>query len=80
MRLRELREDRDIPQKAVAAFLNVQQSTYSQYESGQRQIPIVLLVRLSEFYNTSVDFILGLTDETLPYPRGNRRDYPFNEK
>lgn len=80
MRLRELREDRDIPQKAVAAFLNVRQSTYSQYESGQRQIPIVLLVRLSEYYNTSVDFILGLTDELLPYPRGNRRDYPFNEK
>ena len=80
MRLRELREDRDIPQKAVAAFLNVRQSTYSQYEGGQRQIPIILLMRLSEFYNTSVDYILGLTDEPLPYPKGNRREYPFNEK
>ncbi|MBQ9967873.1 MAG: helix-turn-helix transcriptional regulator [Oscillospiraceae bacterium] len=80
MRLRELREDRDIPQKAVAAFLNVRQSTYSQYEGGQRQIPIILLMRLSEFYNTSVDYILGMTDEKLPYPRGNRRAYPFNEK
>lgn len=80
MRLRELREDRDLPQKAVAAFLNVRQSTYSQYEGGQRQIPIALLMQLSEFYNTSVDYILGMTDEPLPYPRGNRRAYPFNEK
>ncbi len=80
MRLRDLREDRDIPQKAVAAFLNVRQSTYSQYESGQRQIPISLLMQLSEFYNTSVDYILGMTDDPAPYPRGNRREYPFNEK
>ena len=80
MRLRELREDRDRPQKAVAAYLNVQQSTYSQYEGGQRQIPIAQLMRLSEFYNTSVDYILGITDDPTPYPRGNRRSYPFNEK
>ena len=80
MRLRELREDRDIPQKTIAAYLNVRQSTYSQYEGGQRQIPISLLIQLSEFYNTSVDYILGITDETFPYPKGNRRAYPFNEK
>lgn len=80
MRLRELREDRDMPQKALAAFLNVRQSTYSQYEGGQRQIPIPLLIQLAEFYGTSVDYILGITDESHPYPRGNRREYPFNEK
>ena len=80
MRLRELREDRDLPQKAISAFLNVRQSTYSQYEGGQRQIPIALLVRLSEFYNTSVDYILELTNEPLPYPREKQKKSLSYEK
>lgn len=69
MRLKDLREDRDIPQKDIAALLNIKQNTYSQYENGQRQIPIDALITLAEFYKTSVDYILEVTDEKLPYPK-----------
>lgn len=75
MRLKDLREDRDIPQKDIAALLNIKQNTYSQYENGQRQIPIDALILLAEFYNTSIDYILEITDEKIPYPKksiGNR--------
>lgn len=69
MRLKDLREDRDIAQKDIAALLNIRQNTYSQYENGQRQIPIDALIALSRFYNTSVDYILEITDEKKPYPK-----------
>lgn len=69
MRLKELREDNDLRQIDIAKKLNVLQNTYSQYENGQRQIPINLLISLSEFYKTSVDYILELTDEKKPYKR-----------
>lgn len=69
MRLKDLREDRDIPQRDIAALLNIKQNTYSQYENGQRQIPIDALVILAEFYKTSVDYILEITDVKTPYPR-----------
>lgn len=69
MRLRDLREDHDLSQCAVAQYLHIRQNTYSQYETGNRQIPIELLIRLSEMYNTSVDYLLGLTNESKPYPR-----------
>ena len=69
MRLRDLREDQDLTQKALADYLHIRQNTYSQYETGQRQIPIELLIKLSGFYNTSVDYILELTDERSSYPR-----------
>ena len=55
MRLRDLREDNDITQKALADHLHIRQNTYSQYETGQRQLPICILVQLAEFYNTSTD-------------------------
>ncbi len=70
MRLRDLREDRDIKQSEIAEILNVRQNTYSQYENGQRQIPIDLLIILAKFYNVSVDYILELTDVDKPYKRG----------
>ena len=70
MRLKDLREDRDIKQSQIAEILNVRQNTYSQYENGQRQIPIDLLITLARFYNVSVDYILELTDEDKPYKRG----------
>lgn len=73
MRLRDLREDRDLSQRAVAELLHIRQNTYSQYETGRRQIPIALLIQLSEFYETSVDYLLGLTNETKPYPRSSER-------
>ncbi|MBR2151911.1 MAG: helix-turn-helix transcriptional regulator [Clostridia bacterium] len=70
MRLKDLREDRDIKQSEIAEILNVRQNTYSQYENGQRQIPIDLLIILAKFYNVSVDYILELTDVDKPYKRG----------
>ena len=70
MRLKNLREDSDIPQRVVAEFLNIKQNTYSQYENGQRQIPLDLLVKLAEYFNVSTDYILGITDIKSPYPKG----------
>ena len=69
MHLRDLREDNDLTQTHIAKLLNIKQNTYSQYESGVRQIPIDTIVKLCKFYNTSVDYIIGLTNEERPYPR-----------
>lgn len=62
MRLKDLREDRDLTQGSIAEFLNIKQNTYSQYENGRRQIPIDLLVKLADYYGVSVDYILGRTN------------------
>ena len=69
MRLRDLREDRDLTQAEIASFLHVKQNTYSQYENGQRQIPLELLIALAQYYHTSTDYLLGLTDVAQAYPR-----------
>ena len=61
-RIRDLREDRDLTQKEMAKALNCSQQVYSNYELGQRDIPTDILIKLSSFYNVSVDYILGLTD------------------
>ena len=61
-RIRDLREDRDLTQKEMAKNLNCSQQVYSNYELGQRDIPTDILIRLSNFYQVSVDYILGLTD------------------
>lgn len=68
-RIRELREDRDLFQKDVAKLLNCSQVCYSHYEVGNRDIPTDVLIKLAQFYNTSTDYILGITDCSLPYPR-----------
>ena len=68
MRLKDLREDLDITQKTIAEYLNVRQNTYSQYENGQRQLPIDVLIKLARYYNVSTDYILCLTDTKTPYP------------
>lgn len=60
-RIRDLREDRDLKQRQVAELLNCSQQVYSNYELGQRDIPTDILIRLSNFYNVSVDYLLGLT-------------------
>ena len=60
MRLKDLREDRDLKQKDIAQYLNIKQNTYSQYENGQRQLPIDVLIKLSKYYGVSTDYILGL--------------------
>ncbi len=69
MRLRDMREDRDLTQKQLAEYLHIRQNTYSQYENGRRELPIDALVALARFFGTSTDYILGLTDEKQPYPR-----------
>ena len=61
-RVRDLREDHDLKQKELAEFLNCSQQVYSNYELGQRDIPTEILIRLSEFYHVSVDYLLGLTN------------------
>ncbi len=72
MRLRALREDQDLTQQAVADYLHIRQNTYSQYETGQRQLPLELLVALALYYHTSTDYILELTDQREPYPQRRR--------
>lgn len=67
-RIRDLREDRDLKQREVAEYLNCSQQVYSNYELGQRDVPNETLIRLSRFYNVSVDYILSLTDD----PKTNR--------
>lgn len=68
-RLKEIREDKDLLQIDVSKYLNVSQVAYSYYEIGKRQIPIDLLIKLAKYYNTSVDYLLGLTDERKAYPK-----------
>ncbi|MBR2885312.1 MAG: helix-turn-helix transcriptional regulator [Clostridia bacterium] len=67
MKLKELREDRDLTQKQIAEILDCKQNTYQQYESGKRQIPLQALVKLCNFYKISADYILGLP-KGLSYP------------
>lgn len=69
MRLKEIREDLDLKQKTIADYLHIRQNTYSQYENGQRQIPIDMLIMLADFYDVSADYILGITDVRVPYPK-----------
>ena len=73
MRLRDLREDCDMTQQALAEILHIRQNTLSQYETEQRQIPINLLIDAAVFFDTSTDYLLGLTDQKKPYPRKNGR-------
>ncbi len=74
MRLKDLREDNDYTQTYVADYLNIRQNTYSQYENRMREIPISALIKLSRLYNTSVDYILELTDEKKPYKKSEHYD------
>lgn len=62
-RIRDLREDRDLTQAQVGQAINVPQRTYAYYESGQRMIPPHVLCALADFYQVSVDYILGRTDQ-----------------
>ena len=64
-RIRDLREDRDLKQRQLAELLCCSQQVYSNYELGQRDIPTDVLIRLSTYYNVSVDYILGLTSNPL---------------
>lgn len=67
MRIRDLREDNNLTQAEISKLLHIRQNTYSQYENGQRQLPLSCLITLARFYKTSTDYILGLTDNKEPY-------------
>lgn len=68
-RIRDLREDSDLLQKDIAIILNCSQVCYSHYETGKRDIPTEVLIKLAAFYGTSIDYLLGVTDEKQPYPK-----------
>ena len=61
-RIRDLREDRDLTQTKVARMLKMSQTGYSKYETGENDIPTAVLIKLSRFYNTSIDYLLGESD------------------
>ncbi|HBC28025.1 MAG TPA: XRE family transcriptional regulator [Ruminococcaceae bacterium] len=65
--IRDLREDHDLTQQQLAQLLSISQTTYSRYESGTLDIPSSSLIALAEFYRTSVDYLLGLTNRKAPY-------------
>ena len=68
-RIRDLREDSDLTQKSLADYLSCSQVCYSNYETGKRDVPSDVLIRLARFYHTSVDYLVGLTEERAPYPK-----------
>ena len=67
-RIRNLREDLDLTQTDIAKYLNISQRTYSRYENDERAIPTEILAELADYHNTSVDYLIGRTNEKKPYP------------
>jgi len=61
-RIRDLREDRDLTQKQIAQMLGMSQTGYSKYETGENDIPTIILIKLADFYETSIDYLLGRVD------------------
>ena len=79
-RIRDLREDRDLLQKDLAKLLHCSQACYSHYEIGKRDIPTDVLIQLAQYYQTSTDYLLGLTDEPHPYPKAKaltQKEQPY---
>ena len=68
-RIRDLREDRDLTQAQVAKMLQMSQTGYSKYETGENDIPTSILIQLANFYETSIDYLLNQTDEKKRYPK-----------
>ena len=68
-RIRDMREDNDLTQQEIAKYLRCSQVAYSYYELGRRSIPLDLLIKIALFYDTSIDYLLGITDRTEPYER-----------
>ena len=67
LRIRDLREDADLTQREIADYLLCDQSLYSKYEREEREVPLAILVKLARYYHTSIDYLVGLTDERTPY-------------
>ena len=72
-RIRDMREDKDMTQMQMAKILCCSQRVYSNYERGEVEMPIRVLVELARFHETSVDYLLELTDEKTPYPEKKKR-------
>lgn len=66
LRIRDLREDADLTQREVAEYLMCDQFLYSKYERGERDLPLLAAVKLAQFYHTSVDYLVGLTERKAP--------------
>lgn len=71
--LQDLRNDKDLSQTDMAKILQIHQTTYSDYERENLNIPKAILIKLAEFFETSIDYLLDLTDEPSPYPRKKPR-------
>ena len=74
LRIRDLREDRDLKQQQIADYLLCDQSLYSRYEREERQLPLYLAIRLAQYYHVSLDYLVGLTDEPEPYPKAKKQN------
>ena len=68
-RLRDLREDSDRSQTQLAELLGMSQTGYSKYETGENEVPVVILEKLADIYNTSTDYLMGRTNVKTPYPK-----------
>ena len=64
LRIRDMREDKDLTQQKIADILLCDQSLYSKYERGEREIPLTLLIKLADFYDTSLDYLVGRTNNS----------------
>lgn len=77
-RIKSLREDNDLTQKELSKLLNISQVAYSYYELNKRSIPLELLSKLADYYNTSVDYLLFRTNVIKPYPKNNTKNSKEN--
>ena len=68
-RIRNMREDKDLTQAQMAAYLSIHQTTYSDYEIGNLNIPVQVLEKIADFFSTSIDYLVGRTNHKNPYPR-----------
>ncbi len=68
-RIRNMREDNDMTQAQMAEYLNIHQTTYSDYEIGKLNIPVAVLDKIADLFKTNVDYLIGRTDQTKPYPK-----------
>lgn len=74
-RIRDLREDKDMTQVQMAKILCCSQRVYSNYERGEVEMPLRVLIELARFHGTSIDYLLELTDEKKPYPEKKKKSY-----
>ena len=68
-RIRNMREDRDMTQSQMAEYLRIHQTTYSDYEIGKLNIPVQVLDKIADLFETSIDYLVNRTDVEKPYPR-----------